>query len=108
MWVSDSAQDKLFAHDLESGERQPDSDIDLTEHNADSRGIWSDGVTLWVLDDGDNTLFAYDLASGALLAEYASMPPTATHRASGPMGSLSGSPIRPQAPGGSSPTGSRL
>ena len=69
--VSDSGQNKLFAHDLETGERSPDSDIVLASRNRDARGIWSDGSTMWVLDDRDDALFAYDLASGELLAEYA-------------------------------------
>ena len=71
IWISDSGKDKLFAHDLESGERLPDSDLALHPDNDDARGIWSDGSTMWVLDYRDDALFAYDLAGGALLAEYA-------------------------------------
>ena len=66
-WVADSGQDRLFAYDLESGERDEKREIELAERNGDPRGIWSDGDTIWV-DDG---LFAYDLATGELIAEYA-------------------------------------
>ena len=71
LWVSDSGQEKLFAHDLESGERLPERDIALADRNRDARGIWSDDATMWVLDGGKESLFAYDLASGESLAEYA-------------------------------------
>ena len=70
IWISDSGQDKLFAHDLASGERLPERDIVLDKRNDDPRGIWSDETAMWVLDSRDDTLFGYDLASGALLAEY--------------------------------------
>ena len=71
IWVSDSGQNRLFAHDLASGDRLPDSDIALAERNRGARGIWSHDETMWVLDGGKDSLFAYDLASGELLAEYA-------------------------------------
>ena len=69
-WVSDSGQEKLFAHDLGSGDRLPERDIAFADRNRDARGIWSDDETMWVLDGGKNSLFAYDLGSGELLAEY--------------------------------------
>ena len=70
MWVSDSGQDKLFAHDLETGERLLNADIELAERNRDPRAIWSDGTTIWVLDGRADALFAYDLATGEFLAGY--------------------------------------
>ena len=70
IWVSDSGQEKLFAHDLASGDRLPERDIALTERNGDARGIWSDDETMWVLDGGKDSLFGYDLVSGELLGEY--------------------------------------
>ena len=73
-WVTpyfDALRDKLFAHDLASGERLPDSDLALHPDNNDPRGIWSDGSTMWVLDDRDDALFGYDLATGELVARYA-------------------------------------
>ena len=69
-----AAQEKLFAHDLEGGERLPERDIALADRNRDARGIWSDDETMWVLDGGKESLFAYDLASGELAAEYALDP----------------------------------
>ena len=60
----------LFAHNLESGERVEDRDIELARRNADARGIWGDGETIWVLDGRRDSLFAYDLATGDLLGEY--------------------------------------
>ena len=69
-WVSDSGQEKLFAHDLGSGDRLPERDIAFADRNRDARGIWSGDETMWVLDDRNDALFAYDLDSGELLAEY--------------------------------------
>ena len=69
-WVSDSGRNRLFAHNIESGERLPERDIALADRNRDARGIWSRDETMWVLDGGKDSLFAYDLASGELLAEY--------------------------------------
>ena len=43
----------------------------LADRNDDSRGIWSDGVTMWVLDGRRDALLAYDLETGDLLAKYA-------------------------------------
>ena len=71
VWIADSGRDKLFAHDLATGERLPDRDIMLSRENRDPRGIWSDGVTMWVLDGRADALFGYDLESGELLAVYA-------------------------------------
>ena len=70
-WVSDSGQEKLFAHDLATGEGLPERDIAFADRNRDARGIWSDDETMWVLDGGKESLFTYDLASGESLAEYA-------------------------------------
>ena len=70
VWVSDSGQDRLFAHDLESGERTEDRELELPRANSDPRGIWSDGETMWVLDGRADALFAYDLETGELLSEY--------------------------------------
>ena len=74
LWVSDSGQEKLFAHDLATGERLPERDIAFADRNRDARGIWSGDETMWVLDGGKESLFAYDLASGELAAEYALDP----------------------------------
>ena len=74
LWVSDSGRNRLFAHDLASGERLPERDIALAERNRAARGIWSDEESMFVLDGGKDSLFAYDLASGELLAEYALDP----------------------------------
>ena len=70
IWISDSGQEKLFAHDLATGERLPERDIALHPDNDDPRAIWSDRETMWVLDDRAGALFAYDLASGELIAGY--------------------------------------
>ena len=70
MWVSDSGRDRLFAHDLTSGERLAERDLELDARNGDARGIWSDEESMWVLDGRRNALFGYALASGELTAEY--------------------------------------
>ncbi|MCY4617833.1 MAG: cadherin-like beta sandwich domain-containing protein [Chloroflexi bacterium] len=67
IWVLDNAGsggDKLFAYDLESGERTSDADLSLHSRNRFAHGIWSDGETAWVADSGQDKLFVYDLDSG--------------------------------------------
>ena len=64
IWVSDSADEKLYAYDLANRARQADRDIDLHNNNADPAGIWSDGKTVWVMDTEDKHAYAYSLNNG--------------------------------------------
>ena len=64
IWVSDSADEKLYAYDLAGRDRQADKDIDLHNNNADPGGIWSDGKTVWVMDIEDKHAYAYSLKNG--------------------------------------------
>ena len=63
MWVADSVDDKLYAYDLSTKERDSDKDFDTLKAagNEDPSGIWSDGTTMWVADSADDKLYAYDL-----------------------------------------------
>ena len=67
MWVVDISGDKLEAFDLDTGDRQPENDIDslAAAGNTDPKGVWSDGTTVWVSDVGDDKVFAYGMADGA-------------------------------------------
>ena len=64
-WVSDAADDNLYAYALADFSRDSGKDIDLASGNTAPRGIWSDGKTIWVLDKDDKKLYAYVLADGS-------------------------------------------
>ena len=64
-WVSDAADDNLYAYALSDFSRDSGKDIDLASGNTAPRGIWSDGKTIWVLDKDDKKLYAYVLADGS-------------------------------------------
>ncbi len=71
LWVlenSASGADRVFAYELQTGERQPDAEFELESRNRFSHGIWSDSQTVWIADSSQDMLFAYDLASGERLA----------------------------------------
>ncbi len=72
LWVvenSASGADRVFAYDLQTGERQPDAEFELDRRNRFSHGIWSDGKIVWIADSGQDMLFAYNLATGERLEE---------------------------------------
>ena len=63
IWVSDSADDKLYAYNHD-GTRNENQDFD-TLHAARNRtpyGIWSNGQTMWVADNNDTKLYAYRMS----------------------------------------------
>ena len=64
IWASGGDDLKLYAYELETGERHSDRDIGLHADNGEPKGIWSDGATMWVLDSADSKLYAYDLRPG--------------------------------------------
>ena len=73
MWVADWFDDKIYAYELDTGDRQADKDIVLggsscpwtsRTSSCSPRGIWSDGNTMWVADDLNLNIFAYDLDTG--------------------------------------------
>ena len=72
LWVvenSASGADRVFAYELQTGERQPDAEFELDRRNRFSHGIWSNGETVWIADSGQDRLFAYNLVSGERLEE---------------------------------------
>ena len=69
LYVSDSADAKLYAYTKATGARDADKDISLHSENENPTGIWSDGTTLWVADDTDVKLYAYTLAGGTRVSE---------------------------------------
>ncbi|WP_420626680.1 cadherin-like beta sandwich domain-containing protein [Candidatus Poriferisodalis sp.] len=66
MWVSDLADGKIYAYDLNAKSRQPSKDLNTLKKAGNSRpaGLWSDGTTMWVSDDDDDKIYAYDLSTG--------------------------------------------
>ena len=67
MWVSDNSDNKLYAYNLASKERDGGKDFDTltAAGNTSPLGLWSNGTTMWVGDTGDNKLYAYNLESKA-------------------------------------------
>ena len=66
IWVSDFSARKIYAYDLDTGDREADLDIDSlqTAGNKSPQGIWSDGTTIWVVDFWGRRIYAYDLDTG--------------------------------------------
>ena len=67
VWVADNDDKKIYAYDLDTGERDADRDFETLEAagNEGPLGIWSDGTTMWVSDGDDNKLYAYNLTTKA-------------------------------------------
>ena len=67
LWVTDwSNSRRVFAYDLDTGNRDTGSEINLpnTTPNRQPSAIWSDGDTLWLADFWVYDIFAYDLDTG--------------------------------------------
>ncbi len=62
MWVVDWVDEKIYAYDLGTRQRNSGKDFNsLAAGNDDPMGIWSDGTTMWVVDWEDTKIYAYDL-----------------------------------------------
>ena len=75
MWVVDDDVQDLRAYDLATGDRRPNSDIELGEIYK-AMGLWSDGKTIWVTASRGGfgeaeygEIRAYDLTSGERVPE---------------------------------------
>ena len=75
MWVVDDDVQDLRAYDLATGDRRPNSDIELGEIYK-AMGLWSDGKTIWVTASRGGfgeaeygEIRAYDLESGERVPE---------------------------------------
>ena len=64
-WVSDTADDKIFAYTLSTGARDTSKEFSLAEPNNQPRGISGDGTTMWVADNEAKRLIAYHMAGSA-------------------------------------------
>lgn len=62
LWVADQNDDKLYAYNLATRQRDPDKDFTLATDNENPYGICSDNTTMWVLDWQDLKLYAYKMA----------------------------------------------
>ena len=72
LWVvenSASGADRLFAYDLNTGERLEAQEFELHSRNRFSHGIWADGKLVWIADSQQDKLFAYVLATGERVEE---------------------------------------
>ena len=67
MWVSDDADGKVYAYDLDTGARMANLDIDAlgAAGNSSPKGIWSNGSIMWVADNGTRRMYAYDMPAAA-------------------------------------------
>ena len=70
IWVIDDEDDKIFAYDLASGDREADLDFDTLDGvgNNKLKGLWSNGAIMWVSDPGDDRLYAYNIPANPLLS----------------------------------------
>ena len=57
--VSENQSPRIHVYDLNSGGWRPWLGFRLDSSNHNSKGLWSDGVTLWVVDHGNDKLYAY-------------------------------------------------
>ena len=57
--VSENQSPRIHVYDLDSGGWRPWLGFRLDSSNHNSKGLWSDGVTLWVVDHGNDKLYAY-------------------------------------------------
>ena len=64
MWVADSREDKIFAYDKTTRQRDESKDFYTLKAagNNEPSGIWSDGMTMWVADPSDNKIYAYRMS----------------------------------------------
>ncbi len=67
IWVSDLADDKLYAYNRSTRDRDPGKDFDTLAPagNTSPRGMWSDGETMWITDPDDDKIYAYNIATKA-------------------------------------------
>ena len=73
MWVSDSADDKVYAYgltDYTNDPRYEDSEFNSLRAagNTNPEGMWSDGAVLWVVDSKDNLLYGYNMPATVSLS----------------------------------------
>ena len=63
MWVADYQDDKIYAYNMSSKERDEGKDFNTLNGagNNDPAGLWSDGTTMWVVDHEDVMVYAYDM-----------------------------------------------
>ena len=63
MWVVDTVDKKLYAYDLDTGERQAHLDFNTLREagNNSPKGIWSDGTTMWVVDNHKGRIYSYNM-----------------------------------------------
>ena len=64
IWATNSADDRLHAYDLTTGDRDTTKDFDLLSaaENARPSGLWSDEITMWVADNYHERIYAYRMS----------------------------------------------
>ena len=67
LWVTDVADDKIYAYNLSTKARDPNKDFNTLQAagNTFPVGPWSDGATLWMTDVTDDKIYAYNLSTKA-------------------------------------------
>ena len=66
MWVSDNADDKIYAYSMATKARDPDKDLELDEqHNGEAGGLYGNSDTLWVSDTATDKILAYTITAGS-------------------------------------------
>ena len=59
IWVSDKTDKKLYAFDLETGDRDSSKDSPTLDRVQSGNGMWSDGETLWLVDSHHDEVLSY-------------------------------------------------
>ena len=67
MWVADLSNDKIYAYNMATKQRDSTKDFDSLENagNQSPSGLWSDETTMWVADFPDSKVYAYNMLSRA-------------------------------------------
>ena len=66
MYVGDNGDDKIYAYDIESGDRQSSHEINgIDTLRRDMTDIWLNGETIWISYWLSDFIRAYDMSTGA-------------------------------------------
>ena len=64
MYVADEIDDKFYAYNLSTRQRDSTKDFNLNPDSNWAKGAWSNGTTMWWADDLTNKIFAQPIGTG--------------------------------------------
>ena len=65
IYITHLPDNRLYAFDRITKDREPDADVVLYDDNTDPRGVWGDDSYIWVADS-NGTLHSYDRSSSSV------------------------------------------